>query len=126
MSRTAHAPAVVTRPTGTDIVIAEWDEFADERLSHDLAQVLTTTYPGYSWGVHVNSRGGVVNILNLTFSGEMGYRFKIRKLDTDLPRLVMRAGGEILERFDHPRRRFDADIHRALPRDFRGRIVHDQ
>ena len=78
----------------------------DMVLAKTAADALDKAYPGHLWAVDVN--GGMLNIRNLLLSGEWGYRIKQASLFTasDLNARVLKAGGEILERFALARSRF--------------------
>ena len=72
----------------------------DIMLAKDAADLLYKKYPNYLWGVHVNSRGGMLNIFCPIVSVRYGYTIKLKEVYADRANLkcVMRAGGEILER----------------------------
>ena len=71
----------------------------DVILAKDAADLLYKKYPGYLWAVHVNSKGGMLNIFCPNVSVRYGYTIRLKEVYAD-PTLkcVMRAGGEILER----------------------------
>ena len=71
----------------------------DVILAKDAADLLHKQYPGYLWAVHVNSKGGMLNIFCPNVSVRYGYTIRLNEVYAD-PTLkcVMRAGGEILER----------------------------
>lgn len=94
-------------------------------LAKNIAAVLERHYPGYLWAVNVRGDQGIVTVHNLMLSGRWGFILKIKDLDTNL-NAVMRAGGEILERYRLSRSRanFDAILH--VPRDFAGNPVAEQ
>ena len=78
---------------------------ASVTLAKNVGDTLHHHYPGYLWGVEVDENGGVVKVLNLTLSGKWGFIMKIQDLVlADDMRKVMRAGGEILERYRLKRR----------------------
>ena len=88
-----------------------------------LRQVMSTLmryYGGYVWDVHVN--GGVIKILNQSLSGKWGFILKQRDYATasELEKQVMRAGGELLERFNLAAQRRNNDKVRELKKDFTG------
>lgn len=119
--------STVSKPD-TNIVIANWDQAKDLVLARRYSDILTKHYPNHSWGVNVNSSQGMINITNFNFSGKFGYRIRMSELHTheDEVRVMIRAGGEILERFHHPRKEFRPDIHVDGKKDFRGNRVFDQ
>lgn len=75
-------------------------------------------YPGHAWHVQCdirkgrgNIRGGVIGIrINGLMPPNYFYRINMRDLLTDAGgRIVMKAGGELLERYRVPRGNFDMD-----------------
>lgn len=78
----------------------------DVILAKDAADLLHRKYPGYLWAVHVNSKGGMLNIFCPNVAVRYGYTIRLTEVYAD-PTLkcVMRAGGEILERAKLPRGR---------------------
>lgn len=67
-------------------------------LAKQVAELLDRTYPGHLWAVAAH--GGVVNVKNLALEGLWGFILHSHALvNGDMPKAVMRAGGELLERF---------------------------
>lgn len=61
---------------------------------------LERCYPGWLWSIRPDEAGGIVDIFTLRLSGRLGYTLHTRRLQEDEDFLcVMRAGGELLERF---------------------------
>jgi hypothetical protein len=90
-------------------------------MAKNAAELLHKHYPGHLWATAID--GGFLDIRNLMISGDMGYRVKIGQLfsGSDWDKKVMRAGGEILERYRKRRGVVDeAGIHN-LPVNFAGR-----
>jgi hypothetical protein len=82
------------------------------------ADTLERHYPGWLWAIEPDERGGVVNVFCMRLSGQWGYTLKIATLQTDVNfQRVMRAGGELLERFGFAARGYDSqrDAYRAKP-----------
>lgn len=98
----------------------------DVRLSRQIGEVLEKHYPGYMWAVHANTEGGVADIHNLALHGLWGFRLKLSKVMSD-PSLkcVVDAGGELLERYNMKRGKFNEDHWRDAPRDVSGQLVGD-
>ena len=73
---------------------------SDVLLAKDASDLLFRKYPGYLWAVHVNSKGGMLNIFCPLVSTRYGYTIRLKEVYQDRAALkcVMRAGGEILER----------------------------
>jgi hypothetical protein len=91
-------------------------------LAKDIADYLEKAYPGWLWAIEVNSKGGIVNIRSLRLSGEWGYILKMAWLDDPVARkpIVLRAAGEILERFGVKPGRFTREQWGRIPRDLAG------
>lgn len=76
----------------------------EAEMMRQCADALNRAYPPPKgcpmwWAVQVS--GGVINIFNLSLSGKMGYVLHVKKgLTKDR---IVRAGGEILARYDVPR-----------------------
>jgi len=80
-------------------------------------------YGGWRWYVDCELQSGVVSVRNLDLNGDYGFNIPLLNLlnETD-PKIVMRAGGEILERYNMDcayRKEFD------ITRDFKGDAVGD-
>ncbi len=82
---------------------------ADVTLTYRIAGVLERHYPGHPWMVEANTRQGVAMISIPLFMGRHKYILHVAALASDpMLRSVVRAGGEILERYRIPRARFSA------------------
>jgi len=78
----------------------------DEVMAKNMAETLHKHYPGQLWAVTCDGRSGVATVRNLSLSANWGYIIKLQNLKADHDgKLVMRAGGEILERFKVARER---------------------
>jgi len=86
---------------------------------------LVRTYPGREWGVQVNLLGGIMVITCPSLSNEKGYHLHtLGKNIYDLEAAAIRAGGEILERYNISRNnRFDSDILETLDRDYKDEVL---
>lgn len=93
-------------------------------LAKNAAEVLHKHYPGHLWAVNVDSQGGILNVFNMRLSGRWGFTLHLDDVfhDPDL-KSVMRAGGELLERYHMKVGRFSQDQYDNLPTDFTGNIV---
>jgi len=98
---------------------------AEEYVAWRIAENLHKHYPGHLWAVHVQKT--VATVRNLALSGSHGYYLHLDKLrsEDDFKSKVMRAGGEILERFKMQRGEVSADAILDLKRDFAKRPVFD-
>lgn len=84
-------------------------EATDMNLAGIIANALNDHYPNWGWAVHVDSEGGLVNVLNHVISGSLmrdyGYTLMLSDL-TNYKATVKKAitaGGELLERAGVPR-----------------------
>lgn len=103
-------------------------EAADFERSKEIAEALNAQYPGHLWAVRVQGKQGIATIHNMALSHDYGY---VIKLDAIYSSSMMRykaikAGGEILERFNVMRGRADDEAMDALPKDFAGRVLGDK
>lgn len=84
-------------------------DVADIALCKEIYRILDDHYSGHLWQVGANSSTGVVDIKLLYPDGRhritnLGYGLKIKSLDVPyLKKKVIRAGGELLERYGLPR-----------------------
>lgn len=73
---------------------------ADEQIAKDVADHLLKHYPGYLWFVNCSVKAGVVTILCGDFYSNYGYKILLKDIENDPSmKVVMRAGGEILDRY---------------------------
>lgn len=91
-------------------------------LAKRVLATLHQHYPGHVWGVEVD--GAMINVRNKRLVSEYGYRINtLLHSDAGLDVEVMRAGGEVLERFRQRRGARNEDTIREQPRDLRGHFV---
>jgi hypothetical protein len=115
-------------------ILVGLDDSAVETCAHDMvlakeiASTLTNHYAGWAWAVNVDGRNGVANIQNLMLHGQMGYVLKLVNIysASDFKRDVIKAGGEILERFGANRGRFDENKYLQLRTNSIGDFVFDR
>lgn len=90
-----------------------------------VADNLHRHYPGHLWAVNVS--GSVINIFNLNLSGRNGYTLHIpgQFSASDFDRQVVRAGGEILERYHQARTKLNEDRLAEAPMDFAGNLLFE-
>lgn len=94
---------LTTAPTITEMTTAK-----------NIADYLVKKFPGYPWLVRVDR--GLVRITCANLSNLWGYTLHEDKIDPDY-RAVLKAGGEILERFNAPRERYIHDVFMNLRRE---------
>jgi hypothetical protein len=94
----------------------------DHSLAKNIAEKLEDKYPGWLWAVHVMD--GIVGVKSMRLSGTWGFVLHADKIDNDYKMVVM-AGGEILERFRQNRGKFNDTHYNDLSMDLKGRLNGD-
>lgn len=84
--------------------------------------VLEQHYPGWGWMVEVDAEQGIVKVHSMRIPGKWGFLLKMSKLDYE-GKALMRAGGELLERYNLLRARHKPGATLDVPRDHTGRMV---
>ena len=86
---------------------------------------LMEAYPNRQWGVLVDVEGQMIVIMCQSVSQEKGFHISmVGRCVHDLQLEGVKAGGEILERYNLSRKRkFDADILETLDRDSRDEVI---
>lgn len=89
-------------------------------LQREIGRILTKAYPGWHWAIRVDEWGGLVEIRCMNLSTKLGYRLKIKDLQDPvrIRKDVVRAGGEILERYRLQRKARTPGATLGLPRLF--------
>lgn len=118
----ADPEGVVTHPDH----LSKFNHASTVILCKDIADTLVKNFPGWAWTVEPDERGGVINIRNLHCHESLGYTIHGEILNDPgvRRREVIKAGGEILERFKMPHA-FRADVVAEAPRDARGMMIPD-
>ena len=94
-------------------------------LAKQSLATLEKHYPGWGWSVEVDDvQGTMVVRVGRIATGKWGFMLHIKKVDPE-GRAVMRAGGEILERYRMHRRGYRPGDSRLILRDQRGLAVAD-
>lgn len=95
-------------------------------LANRMADVLNRQYPGHLWMVHASIKGGVVHIRNLYLSGKWGFVVKLADVLADVEnKQLMRAAGELLERYRLRRGALNMAEYTGLKTDFAGNPIAD-
>ncbi len=89
---------------GTFLEEAANNREADQTLMKEVSRILHTHYRGHFWAVMVDSHQGVCQITIPILLGNWGWTILLTELT---PWLVIKAGGDILERFNIPRSGLD-------------------
>lgn len=102
-------------------------EAANKTIAKEVAECLNTHYPNHAWMVNANVETGIVEVRNLRLSGQWGFILHMDKLATDPSmKLVIRAGGELLERYNVARSALTDTIANSIEYDFKGEAIrHD-
>ncbi len=101
----------------------------DMLLAKQIAETLMAHYPApHLWAVSCEGRTGIATIKNLNLNGQWGYVLKLPKLysASSLAKDVIRAGGEILERFNMDRGRFNEQQYAELKTNFAGDFLFEK
>jgi hypothetical protein len=105
-------------PLDTDICLDDIRTARDMDMALKIAGVLSEHYPGHKFAVRVNSHPsvGMAYIQHWQLSENDGYRLKIVDLHgwPAIRSAAIKAGGEILERFQVRRGKADMDQLRTL------------
>ena len=94
----------------------------DHFLAKNIAEKLEEKYPGWLWAVH--AMDGIVGVKSMRLSGNWGFVLHADKIDNDYKMVVM-AGGEILERFRQSRGKFNETLYNDLSMDSKGKLNGD-
>lgn len=86
----------------------------------NIAEYLHKHYPGHLWAVMVEK--GIITIKNLALSGQWGFILHQDKIDND-GRDIVRAAGELLERYNLHRGKLKENEFMDLKRNFKGEII---
>jgi len=123
-----------------DYAVTEALNTTDLPKCKEVAEVLTTTYPGYNWWVEIND--GMLIMKSLKVSPNAGMVVPLRLFDGDAARLrkeVIMKGGEFLEAANLRRGAFQGENAKVLegmknkqkprlapqPQEYNGIIVSD-
>lgn len=112
-----------------DGIITSPDEFkasaATVLLVKRIGDLLERQFPGWSWAISPDERGGVVTIRSLRLDARYGYLLHTAKIQNDPQlRAITRAAGEILERAGVPRGRYSYEAWKQAKR-YMGLVAYD-
>ena len=105
-----------------DVAKADLFNATDHTLAKNVAEKLEEKYPGWLWAVNVMD--GVLSVKSMRLSGNWGFVLHTDKIDNDYKMVVM-AGGEILERFRQKRGQFSDTLYNDLVMDTTGKLNGD-
>jgi hypothetical protein len=89
-------------------------------MCRGFAEFINNIYPGYVW--QVGMMGDLVYVQNLSLNRKQGFRVPLKDIDID-GKVLMRAGGELLERYRLRRGKKEPDRVKALKRDITGNAI---
>jgi hypothetical protein len=96
--------------------VDRWAAF-DLAGARDMWRVLESHYPGHPWETEIDSRGRMAYVSIPSITGRWKYRIHLSALKSDPGlRIVIKAGGEILERWGIPRAGFCGVAYKEAPR----------
>lgn len=85
-------------------------------LHNNIITALRNAYPKWkdTWLIRIDTRGGIVQVYNTAFSGDMGFVIHMKNLSSykDMHKVV-KAAGELFERYGIARKK-GIDIKQAL------------
>lgn len=97
-------------------------------LQNNILKALNAHYPKWegSWLIRIDTRGGIVQIYNTAFTGNMGFVLHIAKIDPKMKRVVQMAG-ELFERYNIARKKGLAvrDALDDLKRDYKKQAIYE-
>ena len=106
-----------------DVEKSDIFDLSDHLTAKNVAEALEKKYPNWLGAVHVMD--GVVVVKSMRLSGDWGFVLHEDKMDHDY-KSVMRAGGELLERFRMSREKFNEEKYLSdLQMDSIGRLNGD-
>lgn len=99
-------------------------DIAENHICAEVGKTLESHYPGYDWWVECKIPSGLVSVRNMNIDGEFGFVIHLARLvhDNDL-KVVVDAGGEILERCNLPRGP-KPEVLTGLERGLRGDVIN--
>lgn len=99
----------------------------DVLTARTMAEYLHQAYPGHLWAVSCDTRTGFADVRNLALSGNWGFRIRLSGIysASGFRKDVLKAGGEILERYRLARGAYDDAQLADLKTDFAGRLKAD-
>lgn len=109
---------------------AEWKQLtASEELAKLFGGTLATAYPGYRWRIEPHPHPTKPFVDVRLEAGHAGYGITVKTWQfysaSALKAEILRAGGELLERFHLNRRALDEVEFLARPKAFTGLILPD-
>src|SRR5262245_45577610 len=100
----------------------------DYVMAKNAAETLHKHYPGHLWAVAIDKDAQTLDVRNLALSGVWGFRIRLVHLfsGTDFDKQVLRAGGELLERYRLARGKANREAIDGLSVDAAGHHLADR
>ena len=99
-----------------DLVLDPSQLVDDMGLAKRVGEALHKHYPGHLWAVTCEGEKGIATVRNMMLSGNWGFILKLTDVyDDPGMKRVIRAGGEILERFRVSRAKVNHERIEELP-----------
>jgi hypothetical protein len=119
--KATHTPAPRAAGVESQLVDSPSITANEMVLARTVAEKLNKCYPGHLWATSID--GGRLIVKNLYLSGEWGFVIRLPDIYSisSLEHDVMRAGGELLERYRQRRGAMSIGDIADLPTDFAGR-----
>lgn len=99
---------------------------SDMLLAKNMAELLHKHYPGHLWAV--TCENGLATVRNMYLSGQWGFVIKISEQYSisAFDRMVVKAGGELLERYNLSRGKFKDSEYHDIKTDHAGNLLADK
>ena len=95
-------------------------------LTKRYGEALEKHYPGWWWLINPDENAGCMYIYSLRLSGEWGYILKIKEIQNDEhEKAAVMAGGEILDRYNIRRGKYDRELLQGKMKDLRDNFIPD-
>jgi len=98
-------------------------------IAKDVSNVLSNEYPEHLWAVNVDIKNGICAVYNLRLSGNYGFMLHLNNLLIDRKSavaLVKKSGGELLERYQVRRGKYNEEEYSQLHSDSAGKLIAEQ
>jgi hypothetical protein len=100
----------------------------DVLMAKQMAYDLDTAYPGHLWAVTCEGAKGIATVRNLRLSGNRGFILRLPEIysASEFKKAVLKAGGEVLERYHQRRGAMNIADIAGRKTDFAGNKLYDR
>lgn len=84
-------------------LVVEAPNVSDKSIARHICEAVYNAYPGHPWSVGVRADTGMATLRHLCTPEGDGFYLRLKDIDVGCT-IVKRAAGEILERYNIPRR----------------------